>query len=494
MTATTEPQLLTVDPATLKAADQVRADATPDDQLVESVARFGIQQPPTVVWDAAQNAYVIAMGHRRVGAAIAAGLPTIHVIVRDPADITDAIKLEQQIVENERRKSLTPGELARGWADLEAIFGQTPEDIATALAEPVERVRAGIKTARSAKTAALIEDEPAVDLEQAAIIADFEDRDDIQARLLQLAVTRPSEFPAAVSRERAQIENEARVAKLRAEAAAEGVTVVGERGYDDLYWRGSSDTGWAGARLQEYGIRPEEHTECPGHAVIINAYQIADQARLDYVCTDTPTNGHTRPTATAEQRELTPEEIAEQERRDQERAAAEEKRQELVANSTARREWLRGFLKGRLNQTAGIFDLIAEATLGLIILDDYEPWAHYSIAEELITGEPVERPAGRYYGSENRDRFTELVISGQVAPLRALVAHALAVCEEAVGASDLETSAAPRLVQAYYEHLGVWGYALTDLDRELFAAAVSDGLQDAGDDTADVDEEDEGDE
>src|SRR5690606_32663324 len=95
-------ELLDIDPTALAVEDQVRFDATPDDELVASVKRFGVLQPPTVYYDADRDQHVVVIGHRRVGAAIAAGAKSITVLVRPAEAAKDALRTEQQIVENER--------------------------------------------------------------------------------------------------------------------------------------------------------------------------------------------------------------------------------------------------------------------------------------------------------------------------------------------------------------------------------------------------------
>jgi ParB/RepB/Spo0J family partition protein len=235
-------ELRQVNPAMLVIRDQAREDATPDEQLVDSVRRHGLIQPPVVKEDPETGELVIVTGHRRVGAAILADLERIIVIIRPfgGAEIT----LEEQIVENERRKQLTPNDLTRGYEQL-TLFGLRPEDIAAGLGEKVDRVRAGLRVVKSQKARDLIANEPTIDLERAAIIAEFDEHPKLQAKLIETATTRPENFSRDVESARSQREVDARVAKLKTTLADDNVTVVEVSNWSDNYWRGKDGRGRA---------------------------------------------------------------------------------------------------------------------------------------------------------------------------------------------------------------------------------------------------------
>src|SRR5690606_31363798 len=151
------------------------------------------------------------------------------------------------------------------------------------------RVKAALAATESAYGQSALD--KGVDLEQAAIIAEFDDDPDVQAELTGVALNRPETFRTRGVQYRAGKETYARIAKLRADAEREGVKVVDVKHYNDPYWTGTTESGWSGRQLTRLDIRPEEHTDCPGHAVIINAAGWAADARLDYVCTDYRGNG-----------------------------------------------------------------------------------------------------------------------------------------------------------------------------------------------------------
>lgn len=459
-TATTELQLTTVDPTRLGVLDQARADATPDPELVASVKQHGILQPPTVTWNDDHDGYVIVTGHRRVGAAIQAGLTEVPVIVRSGALADEAVKLEQQIVENERRKGLTAKELAQGYQKLQ-LFGRTPEDIAREIAEKPERVRAGLKIVASEKASTLVDTEPSIDFEQAAIIAEFDEHPKLQRKLIETATTNPANFQRDVASSRTQREVDARVATLKAKLDAEDVALADVLTYGADWWTGKGASPGKGKTLDKLGINRDDHADCPGHAAVIHkaqAYYLADQPSswILYVCTDWEANGHT-PT----EREKDPEQLA----REAEWARqAEERRkhQELVnANTTARRGWLHGHLStGRLRPTADHLDLLATALSVQIRYSDF-PAPHLTL--QLLDG--TERTPDTWNTTTNADELAALAESGR-APLRVVLASAIATFEDA-----LEVPEAVR----YFAFLEVQGYTLTDSDREHLAQASAEG-------------------
>lgn len=466
---TTELELIQIDPANLTVRDQAREDATPDDELVASVKAHGIMQPP-VVEITGDGDYVIVIGHRRVGAAIVAGINPITVIARHSALADEALTLEQQIVENERRRALSPKDLAVGYEKL-TLFGLTPADIAAQLGEKPEKIRAGLKINQSAAAAQLVADEPAIDFEQAAIIAEFDEHPKLQKKLIETATTNPANFQRDVENSRTQREVDSRVDKLKAQLDERNVTLADVLTYGAEWWPGKGRT------LDRIGIATEDHVDCPGHAAIIHkaqSYYLNEQPEswLRYVCTDWEANGHTP--ATPATREKTAEELEAEAQWEREKAERAARQQLIEANTRARRAWLHSYLTtGRLRPTATHFDIIAEALAAQI--ETAEPAPH--IALELLTGEPVTRRY--YYQPDSNEKALAAVIDDPATPnLRIIVANAIATFEDAIEF--------PRAV-VYFDALAGWGYTLTDTDREHIAAAEAELADEAGEEVGGAD-------
>lgn len=457
-------RLDTIDPANLTVRDQAREDATPDDQLVASIRKHGIIQPPVVEING-DGEWVIVTGHRRVGAAIAAGLTEITVLIR-PAAAEDAITLEQQIVENERRKQLSAKDLAAGFQKL-TLFGLRPEDIAAGLGEKPERIRAGLKVNASEKTAELLEQEPSIDLERAAIIAEFDAHPKLQKDLIQTATTRPENFDRDVAHARTQREVDARVASLTKQLDAENVALADVNGYDTDWWTGKGAGAGKGRTLDRLGIRVEEHVDCPGHAAIIHraqSYYLKDDPSewIRYVCTDWEANGHELPSQ-VNVREKTPEDLEREAERERQQQEERERRALVDANSTVRRAWITTHLTtGRLRPVVAHFDLLAAALRAEL---HHEEGGEERVVLQILDGNERPRPAD-WRDTSIVDELLELIETDRVSSTRIALARAFAYFEE--NSRYAAAAAAP-----YWTALEALGYTLTDTDKTHQAAAIA---------------------
>ena len=135
-------EIIKIDPRGLNGntddARQTKSSPQADALLLATVKAVGIIQPPVVSPQVdGGNGYIIQAGHRRVQAAIAAGLDEIEVIVQDAANDNGAMR---SMVENIAREPLNPVDQWRGVERLVAL-GWTEEAIAVALALPVRQIR-----------------------------------------------------------------------------------------------------------------------------------------------------------------------------------------------------------------------------------------------------------------------------------------------------------------------------------------------------------------
>lgn len=491
--------LVAVDPATLGIRDQVRADATPDEALIASVRRHGIQQPPTVTWDADANQYVIAIGHRRVGAAIAAGLTQIHVIVRDHAQIDAAAELERQIIENERREGLNANDLAAGYEKL-TLFGLRPEDIAAGLGDKPDRIRAGLKIKTSATASELIAQQPSIDFAQAAAIAEFDEHPKIQKRLVETATTRPENFARDIETAKGERDVAERLATIKAALADADVPFIESFSYRFRSWTKKGGYGGPGSTLERLAdaasphvpLTAETHSTCPGRGAYVSnastyALRSEDESAFEiiHVCTDWEANGHTqwvRP-----ETDKTPEEIerdAEHQRRQEEWARADAERRaarEIVdANARTRRTWIHDHLTtGRLRPAAAHFDILATA-IGAQVR--YQRDIDANVTMELLSGE--DRPRDTWSSQPNADELVTIITTHRAPSFRVALTAAVAGLEDVVDSAE---------GVAYFEALVALGYALTDTDLEHLERAKADlaeaNAADAADESDDVDDE-----
>lgn len=431
-------QLATVDPSTLRSVDQIRDDATPDPQLVDSVRRSGILQPPTVVWNDTEDAYFIVFGHRRVGAAILAGLTEITVIVRDTDTLPGPIALGDQISENERRKGLSSAEVARGWADMEQMFGMSPEEIAESLAEKPERVRAGIRAARSASTVKLLAERPTIDLERAAILTEFDDYPDIQKALAGAAERSTGDFDWQLKNAQLNVERSVRRAELNNAIEASGVALAPlER---DTWLEEPAKKLAALLSADGEQIEVDGHASCPGHAAYVTGYQ-PEQMEIVYCCLDPNAHGHQ--VASGFRGVPTEEEKRAEEEREARRAL-------LEANRAARRQWITNLLPGKINQLAGVYEYMAAALL------DNSSYYYQDTREPELTLSLL----GVEANGDSSAQLDGLVAGKKAAPFRLMLAVSFAVHE-----NHCKEGTSYELAVRHFEQLQKWGYTLTEIDQ-----------------------------
>ncbi|MHB1524514.1 MAG: ParB/RepB/Spo0J family partition protein [Candidatus Dormibacteria bacterium] len=106
----------TFDPATLEA-------------LAQSIREYGVLQP--LVVEAADGAYRLVAGERRLRASQLAGLQTVPVVVRPVGP--ERSRLEMALVENLQRSDISALDEARAFTRLCDEFGLTQEDVAQRL-------------------------------------------------------------------------------------------------------------------------------------------------------------------------------------------------------------------------------------------------------------------------------------------------------------------------------------------------------------------------
>lgn len=162
----------------------VRRDDTPDAELIASVESQGILQPLVVVPapDDADVRFWLLMGHRRLAAAIAAGLEQLPAIVRE--DLAgEAEQIEAMLVENGRRADLTPVEEADAYQQL-TLLGVDVDEISRTTGRSSSTVRGRLKIAGMATTAKEALHTRQITLEQAEQLTDLEQDEELHAEAL----------------------------------------------------------------------------------------------------------------------------------------------------------------------------------------------------------------------------------------------------------------------------------------------------------------------
>jgi ParB family chromosome partitioning protein len=288
-----EPAMLSVD-ALLAHPDNVRDEVQPNPGLVANLKTdgpAGLLYPIIVVDHPDGGGYLILDGHERVlsfqeAAKSRDDLTHIPAMIRpDLADRAEQIVV--MIRTGVHRRQLSSVEVARGLQQL-ALAGLSEHQIAKRTGYKRPQVKdalavAGIDadTATKVKTYGL-------DLHQAAVVADFADDNDAVARLLKSAENGPIAFDKAAAQERDErTEAQKRQARIQ-ELTDAGITVLAE---DEIY-RHNPERKRINELLHDgQPVTPENHAECPGHAVAIE--QTFNGFRESAYCTNWRKYKHT---------------------------------------------------------------------------------------------------------------------------------------------------------------------------------------------------------
>jgi ParB family transcriptional regulator, chromosome partitioning protein len=337
-----------VDPVELVVGVNTRTVAALNRGFVGSIADRGVREPITVCRDE-RGRLVVRTGQRRALAAVQADLRAVPVIIQpDPAAGTAAGQVERivdQLVENQHRQGLPEADEVAAHQQLLEL-GLTAGQIARRTRTTPRRVRTTIAVAGS-ELAVTAMARGQVSLEQAAVIAEFNDPD-ITAALVAAAHTGQFEHVAQRARD-ARAEQRLRQ-RLTTQLAAAGITVVDRpdphprrgtaavRPLNQL--RAAADTP-PGTELTEHA-----HTGCPGHvAWLEHTWHGEEPLRTVYGCQQWRQYGHAElhaHTTPAGPTGATPEGWS---------AERTQQRREVIASNkawasatTVRRAWLHRFL------------------------------------------------------------------------------------------------------------------------------------------------------
>lgn len=326
MTTTTPPAvLLHVAPGTLLLDRNVRREIRGDKAFVESIREHGVLVPIVAVRVVEPYGLRVRYGHRRVAAAVDAGLLTVPVFVAGDEDDDETERIIGQWVENEARAALTTGDRVGAVAQL-AAFGVPAIDIARRTGASRADVAAALAVAGSKSAVRVVGRHEALTLDQAAVIADFDGDKDAIKELLDAAKNGGFDH-------KAQRLRDARTRRDAKDRAAAKLTAAGTVVLEEV----PQITGSAPARYLSAlrstkadagpatAMSPAEHKKCP-HAAAVVTSSWDGTTNTSYLCQDWRAAGHTLVTGLSNlggtQAELTPEQV--DERKAEKRKAAED--------------------------------------------------------------------------------------------------------------------------------------------------------------------------
>lgn len=337
-------ELVRVSAGDVVIEDNVRTAADLDAAFVASIKQHGVLLP-TIGYRNDDGAVVVRDGQMRVLAARVTGHDVpVFVTARDT---TDAKRLVEQLVTNERRTALTDADRLAAYRQL-SFAGLSVTAIAKQTGTKREQVKNTLTVAKSdAATAAVVERQ--VSFTVALLVAEFENDPAAAAALNEVIEdgyddTELTHYATQLRQD--QHRRHART-KAHADLVAEGKRVVGA---DDDYEVLTSLTDAEDdvtAYVERTPLDPETHATCPGVAWAIPEWGEPEPVQ---VCT-TPDTHHPRhlPYRAPSTAPMTAKTDEEQAAEAEERKAA---RRALVANNKAwdaanevRRAWLGEFLQ-----------------------------------------------------------------------------------------------------------------------------------------------------
>ena len=490
-------ELVAVDPCVLVIGANVRGEVDLDPHFLRSITDRGVREPITAR-RAEDGRLVVRKGMRRTLAAVRAGRPFVPVLVEpgppevvadpngadpngaDPSGTaptgpapgrkqdraeraTQIDRIVDQLEENHHRTDTSAADEVRAH-QLLLDLGLTAGQIARRTHVPAARVKVTAAVARSELATAVL-GRYAVTLDQAAVIAEFDDGTDTGVEAVKaLTVTaakEPGQFAHVTQKLRDQRAEAALVAAQVDQLTAAGVALV--------------DVDEPGAARQISGLRAsveepsgaelttDAHATCPGHAAGVDVrprWGHEPELRVRYWCLDPDAHGHvarwTQPAAGLGAGAGTAAGMSEEQKAERRRVIANNKQWDSATN--VRRQWLRTFLARRTPpRDAAVFIAATLGRGGHPLRRAME--SGHPTGCELVGLEPV--------GSVYTGRSTPIAEAAATAtPQRATQLTLAVLLGAAEDATSRHTWREPdRDQRAYFIALRGWGYDLSPVEQ-----------------------------
>ncbi|MFS0703263.1 ParB/RepB/Spo0J family partition protein [Cellulomonas sp. 179-A 9B4 NHS] len=447
------PTVVDVDPRTLLVEKNVRTDAALDAEFVASIRDLGVLTP--VLVHRTPEGLRVRAGQRRTLGAIEAGRETIPALVVE-GDDDQAQRLVEQWSENHHRRGLSTADDAAVFEQL-ALLGLSAAQIAKRTHAKKAHVTAAL-TVRSSQIASAATERYGLTLDQAAVVAEFEDDPETVKALTVAAVKQPGQFAHVAQRARDERERAAARAALVEDLTGQGITVVEGRGdLTELYDLAGQD----GAALSE-----EEHATCPGRGARV-ASTWDGTLVVVHGCTAPQDHGHVRRFGGGAAAVSDEEAAAAKEAERAERRRVIENNKAWRSAETVRRQWLAAFAKRKSAPSdAAAFLAVALTRLSSVADLDKATRERGNPLARTLLGLP-DAPAG-YYATDEVFAGAVAKASGPRAQMIALVV-VLAAIEQNTGVHTWRHPSAH--VGAYFTALRAWGYDLSDVEAEVIPPA-----------------------
>lgn len=466
-------QITKVDRDQLVIDPNVRKDIRLDKSFVSSIRVRGFEQPP-VGWQDDAGQVHITMGQRRVSAALEIGWPVVPVIIKPKVDAegdrAEELRILAQLAENEQRAALNPAETVAAYKQL-ALFGVSDEQIARKTNSPRSKVDTALAVAASDYAVEVLEAVPAMTLDQAAIITEFDGDVEAVEALTAQAQEDPSQLEHLAARIREDKLDREVIDRLSEEIRAVGATPVTE-------WSEMPDGHEHLSHL--YRADDPERTpltvdDIPQLSDVIGYITSGWRGDVDrgfdtrwYVVGWKAQGLAQRYTYGTSRADLTEGEKAAQKA---ERAAKREAKKAMIAATIVRRQWIREVLlnpKRKLDDDARVW--IAHSWIGAP--GTLRPSDH--LATLKLAGELLDLPIRDQSGYENGDYvwFGRLDLAASASALPELVTFAIAIAQTecVVGNEKGDWFGRDTRAARYLGLLAGWGYTLAEIEQAIVDA------------------------
>lgn len=284
-------------PGDLLIDTNVRTDTALDKPFQASIKAHGVLVPIVGIEDEDGRVHVRSGQRRTLAAtapATAADLDTVPVLVHPAGTPDEAVRIVEQMAENDHRTALNDAD-RRAAVEQLTMLGLSAAQIAKHTQRPRAEVDAAM-TVTASQTATTALADAALTLDQAAVLAEFEEDPDVVERLMQ-AAQRGAGFDHVAQMARDERDRTAAEDAERARLLEDGVDVIEGPVYGD------DRTGPAPLSIlcpadSDEPLTEEQHADCPGRAAYVSARRDHGQdtwtARTTWVCLDPKTHGHRR--------------------------------------------------------------------------------------------------------------------------------------------------------------------------------------------------------
>ncbi|WP_136313857.1 ParB N-terminal domain-containing protein [Actinomyces procaprae] len=461
-----------VEPALLEAGSNIRRALRVDERFTATIAEMGVLRDlhvyPTL------TGLVVLDGHRRLAAALEAGLGLVPALIVEPAD--DADRISQQLVENDEHAHTLPTERADAVRQL-MLLGMPKRDLRRRGVGPDEIDAAKAVTAAAEPVRELGRRVTGLDLVALGKVADISGQigspEEVE-EIVQEVQAHPEQVDHIVERARRAVLARDAYQRVVDEQAANGVRAIS---YEQFLHEDRSRSRILSDLVDGRGEPIDEvsHASCPGHVAVVDVdFTVSREQREKegpsyrvrwYACMDWAAHGHRN-------RFAGPSSGATSGPQDEQvraaRARVRRRNEDMDSANRVRRAWIREQLLPRR--------VLPTDALGYVL-------AVVRYAHSYVTGMAKDKglehlglsPAGLDQDATGSPREAK----------RGLLAWALALMEGTIvrdsWRQDDPGHMYDRMLATHLDTLARWGYAPAPIEQELI-----DGL----DTTANHDDED----